>query len=527
MSDLRKRALQLAGHGLAVLPTVDYLKHPGATKSDREAGLSAIPGKWEAIGARATGANLWAEDLKEGLLILDCDWTEANHFEEFAKKVGLNLDELVTVRSTSGGRHFYLQCPEPVRLPQKANVTFADGGTGSIDVRARGFKQGIMLPGSKARNKQDEIAPYEALREGAEDAIFNLQWSVLTTEQQERLEEALGAPERGAAGTGEGGSQASQVFARVFEPMLPQLRDEFDTNVICAAFGYACGAMLRTSGAPEYVAADCWTSLLQVAPNSARAQFEGHARHRKSFVKSAAASIRVSQEALAVQIAEAMHPAVAAMSSAAEKESFVFFGGAVGVKLDSQGAGVFGLLRGTEYALLHEDDWDSPDLVKVTRESMFGGRAGLSWLESLLVELQMQKKAVPSGFDKNLRGLLFSSSTTDETKHRKEVRQLREAYASFDPDGWEMRKAVLTENQSGRWLWNLAPPDTNGRKSIPFVALVDDEIYVAVPPSCSLTPQTMELLGAPAGSRAGKGKKKVYYYEVPEEVKGEQAPEPV
>lgn len=521
MTDLKNRALQLVGHGLPAFLTTGYSKHPGAITPYLNERFEDIPALLDERADEATGLSLRCETLPEGLVILDCDWTEEKHFDEFAAMTQLDLSELTSVRTTSGGLHIYLQCPRPSQLPGKARVTFSDGTPGKLDVRARGIHQGIMFPGSQALNHAEEVGRYEALGEGTEDAIYNLQWSTISVEQQRHLESVLGAKPKPPGSEAEGDGQASGVFAKAIEPLLTHLEAGFDTNDLCTTLANICGMMLRTDGAPDFVALDCWKSLLSVAPERVRTQLEGHARHKKSFITMASGSIEKTQAATRAIIAEAKNPAVSSMDTAAEKEVYEFFGGAVGLKLDSQGAGTFGLLRDAGYAHLHEQDWDNPELVKVARESMFAGKSGLSWLESLLVELQMQGRAVSKTFDRSLREFLFESSTTDESAHLREVKQLREALENFCPGEWAERKASLSKSQTGRWLWHMAPVDTSDRRTVAFVALVDEKKYIAVPPGCVLTQETMGLLGTSVGKRAAKNGKYVHYFAIPEEVSGD------
>ena len=523
MPSLSDRALHmLTRHSLPVLPTTEYRKHPHYKYEDFIGDRSGeIPGLWEEHAETATGAHMRCENFPEGYFVLDCDWSEDHYFQEFAEGVGLDLTELTAVRTVSGGMHLYLKQEGTVRLPVTATVKFSDGQSRSIDIRCAGHKTALMLPGSKAKSKTGALGQYEALGEGTEDAVFNLKWSTISEAQRGKIEELLGSRQSGEAGEGDG-SAVGAVLA-VVENLLPQLRDGFDTNDVCTTLANLLGMMIRTHAPANILAEELWDGILAVSPRKVADQLTGDPRHKTSFIRNATRSIELTQERQRALIAEARHPVLATFDDDTEKLVYDFFGGGVGVILAPEGSGRFAFLRGAGHARLDEQDWDNPSAIIIERDCLFGASGGLTWFQSILVELKLQSKEVPNGFEADLKSFLIRNSISDEVHHQEELRKLREALKAFSKDEWEAKRDALPESKKARWLWHMATPDTRGRKKEPFVAVVDGEEVIAVPPACSLSAETKGMLGKPLGDFSAKNKKKIHYYAIPEGLRDEDA----
>jgi bifunctional DNA primase/polymerase-like protein len=518
MSNFKQRAVQLlAQHGIAALPTRNNLKHPqGEYKQYLDERIGEIPAYWDEYGEDATGAFMRCERLPETHLILDCDWHEDRYFEEFEASFDMDLSELTVVQTTSGGRHLYVQCPNPIQFPGKLTVTFADGVSKGIDVRCAGKDTGIMLPCSQATNKNGEVGCYEALGEGTEDAIYSLEWSTITVEQQQKLEDQLGK-KRCSESTGETGS-AVGAAKKLMAPLMESVTD-FHTNDFCTSLGNIFGAIVRTQAPAGFLAPELWQGLLDSCTEAQAKQLEGHPRHQKSFVTNATNSIEITQLARRNELAEARNPVLVDIVDPFEKEVYEYLGGAIRAEIVPGGEVTITYLPGAGYARLHADN---DGARRLTLENGFVASGGQTWLQQVRLRLGIHGKEIKDAttFERKLKEWLLRTGSESRGNTVEQLQTLKHAISCFDGAHWEIRKSELSENQSKRWLWSMASDGTGQRRDRPFVARWENAEYIGIPSTHQLTDEAYEFIthgNKFVYSQTGTNKgQQVWLYPIPE-----------
>lgn len=137
--ELLKAALDLAGRGQPVFPVKPGEKRPLTRHGVKDATTDArqITAWW----TQHPDANIGlACGRSAGIYVVDCDTDKAtgetigeNAFRAACAAIGFDIDTTLTVRTPSGGRHFYFQHPATDE-PLKNSVRFLDG----CDTRSEG-----------------------------------------------------------------------------------------------------------------------------------------------------------------------------------------------------------------------------------------------------------------------------------------------------------------------------------------------------------------------------------------------------
>lgn len=149
---MRQRALTLAGLGLHVFALTARNKNP-IDGSHGHLDATTDPAKIDAMWRSRTFSNVGINCGASDIYVVDVDmnpWKNKQGGRTWAALVGEHghVDTL-TVRTWSGGRHFYYRMPEGMRL---RNTTGTSGGRGlGLDIDTRGEGGFVVGPGSFVR----------------------------------------------------------------------------------------------------------------------------------------------------------------------------------------------------------------------------------------------------------------------------------------------------------------------------------------------------------------------------------------
>lgn len=530
MTDLQQMAMQMVtGSGLAVLPVTREQKYPKGidawqTYSNR---LGDIPALW-GNASDPSGAFLLCDKLPKTHYILDLDFSEDWQFQEFEQLTGVKISEVKTAISTPrGGKHLYIRCDTPMNLSEKPKCRFSNNAPMKIDVRSEGISRGIMLPGSRAYSEGIKaVGCYEAPGEVVVD-LCTLQWTYISSEVRDRLQEVFGSAADTVAKPEGGSSKASEAMAVHLAKLANYLEPGFDTNDFLTTLAGTAGQMVRTLGDLGFIAEDLWEALVaRIEHKFVVEQMVGKKRHKESFLRNFKKSGEITQAKLREFAAQQNQPKADALDIDL-LDMCNYFGGRVGLRLHQDGAGTFALLKGEGRGVLGEDEWHHPDLLQSSFESFFSQKSGLSWVQSIAVALHAQGPPIPKGAESKWKEAIFNHSESDQLDHLQEMQTLKALVKGFDEDRWHERlNALDSPSKQGRWAWYMAPLDGAGRRNTAYIALWkgarqagEERMVVAVPTDCVLSPMTQAALsrgGEPLASYSGEGSKKVLLWSIPE-----------